>query len=65
MKGMSRGEIFNEVNNLEACIYIAEQCNEKIKNLVKCNSSAYDDCLHNERIIARAKKSYEIVRNNI
>jgi len=55
----------NELNDLSNIIGIAERCNDRIKDLVKCNSNDYEDCLHNERSISRAKKAYEVLRNNI
>jgi len=60
---MNKINLSHELNNLEITIYIAESYSERIKNLVSANSNDYSNCLRNEILIERAKKSYEILRN--
>ena len=62
---MNKQDLHNELLALEHTIYIAQNCNEKLKDLVKCNSRQYEDCIHNEIAIKRAIKAFEILRNNL
>jgi len=62
---MDNRKIASALEDLYYIISIAENAIENLKDKIRCNSNAYDELLRNEKSIERAKKSYEVIRNEI